>query len=41
MSPRPESGARLQRVLALEPWILAHPGVTLRELAARFETDES
>ncbi len=34
-------GARLQRVLALVPWILEHPGVTLAELAERFELDES
>ena len=39
MSARPESGARLQRVLALVPWIAAHPGVTLDELAARFEIE--
>ena len=37
---RPLVGPRLQRVLALVPWILAHPGVTLRELAARFEVSE-
>jgi proteasome accessory factor C len=37
VSAQPESGARLQRVLALVPWIAAHPGVTLDELAARFE----
>jgi proteasome accessory factor C len=36
---RPESGTRLQRVLALVPWIAAHPGVTLDELAARFEIE--
>jgi proteasome accessory factor C len=41
MSRSLESGARLQRVLALVPWIAAHPGVTLRELAARFEIDEA
>ena len=40
MSPRPLVGPRLQRVLALVPWILAHPGVTLSELAARFEVSE-
>jgi proteasome accessory factor C len=28
-------------VLALVPWILEHPGVTLAELAERFEVDES
>ncbi len=37
---RPLVGPRLQRVLALVPWILAHPGVTLAELAARFEVAE-
>ena len=40
MSPRPQSAARLQRMLALVPWILAHPGSTLPELAERFEIDE-
>jgi proteasome accessory factor C len=30
------AGARLQRVLALVPWILANPGVTMPELAERF-----
>jgi proteasome accessory factor C len=37
---RPLVGPRLQRVLALVPWILAHPGVTLAELALRFEVSE-
>jgi len=37
---RPLVGPRLQRVLALVPWILAHPGVTIAELAARFEVSE-
>ena len=37
---RPLVGPRLQRVLALVPWILAHPGVTLAELATRFEVSE-
>lgn len=43
MSKRSASGggARLQRVLALIPWILAHPGVTIAELADRFEVDEA
>jgi proteasome accessory factor C len=40
MSPRPLVGPRLRRVLALVPWILAHPGVTLAELAERFEVSE-
>ncbi len=37
---RPLVGPRLQRVLALVPWILAHPGGTIAELAARFEVSE-
>ena len=37
---RPLVGPRLQRVLALVPWILSHPGVTIAELAARFEVSE-
>ncbi|HEU5308833.1 MAG TPA: WYL domain-containing protein [Acidimicrobiia bacterium] len=37
---RPLVGPRLQRVLALVPWILAHPGVTIAELATRFEVSE-
>lgn len=41
VSALPESGTRLQRVLALVPWIAAHPGVTLDELAARFEIDRA
>jgi proteasome accessory factor C len=31
----------LRRVLALVPYVLAHPGVTLGELAARFEVSEA
>jgi proteasome accessory factor C len=41
VSPRPLVGPRLRRVLALVPWILAHPGVTLAELAERFEVSEA
>jgi proteasome accessory factor C len=41
MSPRPQVGPRLRRVLALVPWILAHPGVTVTELAERFEVSEA
>jgi proteasome accessory factor C len=41
MSPRPLVGPRLQRVLALVPYVLAHPYVTLTELAARFEISEA
>jgi len=35
------AGTRLQRVLALVPWILANPGVTIPELAARFAVPEA
>jgi proteasome accessory factor C len=31
----------LRRVLALVPYVLAHPGVSLEELAARFEVSEA
>jgi proteasome accessory factor C len=40
MSPRPLVGPRLQRVLALVPYVLTHPHVTVSELAARFEVSE-
>jgi proteasome accessory factor C len=40
MSPRPLAGPRLERVLTLVPWILAHPGSTIPELAARFQVSE-
>ncbi|MEX1007505.1 MAG: WYL domain-containing protein [Acidimicrobiia bacterium] len=40
MSPRPLVGPRLRRVLALVPYVLAHPGVTIAELAERFEVSE-
>ena len=40
MSPRPLVGPRLQRVLAVVPWVLAHPGVSVGELAERFEIPE-
>lgn len=36
MSPRPLAGPRLARVLAIVPYVLAHPGTTIDELAARF-----
>lgn len=36
MSPRPLAGPRLARVLALVPYVLAHPGTTIDDLAARF-----
>jgi proteasome accessory factor C len=40
VSPRPLVGPRLQRVLAIVPWVLAHPGITITELAERFEVPE-
>ena len=40
MSPSGSSAPRLERMLALVPWILGHPGTTIPELAARFEIDE-
>ena len=40
MSPRESSAPRLERMLALVPWILANPGSTIAELALRFEVDE-
>jgi len=40
VSPRPAAGARLQRMLALVPWILANPGSTIPEIAERFEIEE-
>lgn len=36
MSPRPTVGPRLERVLALVPFLAANPGVTLDEVATRF-----
>ncbi|MFM8303928.1 MAG: helix-turn-helix transcriptional regulator, partial [Actinomycetota bacterium] len=36
MSPRPLVGPRLARVLAIVPYVLAHPGTTITELAERF-----
>jgi proteasome accessory factor C len=40
MSRPAHSAPRLERMLALVPWILAHPGTTITELARRFEIDE-
>lgn len=39
MSPRPVAGPRLARVLAIVPYVLAHPGITIPELADRFRVD--
>jgi proteasome accessory factor C len=36
MSPRPFAGAEIERILALVPWIVAHPGASKRDIAARF-----
>ncbi|HEY6318464.1 MAG TPA: WYL domain-containing protein [Acidimicrobiia bacterium] len=35
------AASRLRRMLALVPWILAHPGTTISDLAQRFEVPES
>jgi proteasome accessory factor C len=40
VSPRANAGERLQRMLAVVPWVIAHPGVRLSELAARFAIPE-
>lgn len=37
---RPVAASRLRRMLALVPWILTHPGVTIGELARRFDVPE-
>jgi proteasome accessory factor C len=36
MSPRALAGPEIQRILALVPWIVAHPGSAKTEIAARF-----
>ncbi len=36
MSPRPVAGEEIQRILALVPWIVAHPGTPKAEIAERF-----
>jgi proteasome accessory factor C len=36
MSPRPLAGAEVQRILALVPWIVAHPGTAKADIAQRF-----
>jgi proteasome accessory factor C len=40
MTP-PPAAARLRRLLAMVPWILTHPGTTIRELALRFDAPEA
>jgi proteasome accessory factor C len=39
VSPRPLAGPRLARVLAIVPYVLAHPGTTIAELSERFRVD--
>ena len=36
MSPRAVAGAEIERILALVPWIVAHPGAHKTEIAQRF-----
>src|SRR5207249_2309906 len=36
VSPRPVAGSEIQRILALVPWIVAHPGATKHDIAQRF-----
>ena len=36
MSPRPVAGTEVQRILAIVPWIVAHPGASKQEIATRF-----
>ena len=36
MSPRALAGPEIQRILALVPWIVAHPGSAKTEIALRF-----
>jgi proteasome accessory factor C len=38
---QPVAGSRLRRILALIPWILTHPGVTISDLAHRFDVPEA
>jgi proteasome accessory factor C len=40
VSARPNAGERLQRMLAVVPWVIAHPGVRLADLAERFGIPE-
>jgi proteasome accessory factor C len=36
MSPRAVAGAEIQRILALVPWLVAHPGASKPDVAQRF-----
>ena len=40
VSPRPVAGAEVQRILAIVPWIVAHPGAAKTEIAERFDMTE-
>lgn len=40
MNSRPTAPDRMRRVLAVVPWIVAHPGRSVAELAGRFGTSE-
>ena len=41
MSPRPVAEHEIQRILALVPWIVSHPGRTRAQIARRFGIDEA
>jgi proteasome accessory factor C len=41
MSPRPVAGEGARRILALVPWIVAHPGATKAEIAHQFAISEN
>jgi proteasome accessory factor C len=41
VSPRAVAGAEIERILALVPWIVANPGATKHDIAARFGMTES
>jgi proteasome accessory factor C len=41
VSPRPIAEHEVQRILALVPWVVAHPGTTKADLAQRFAVTES
>jgi proteasome accessory factor C len=40
VSPRPVAEHEVQRILALVPWVVAHPGTTKAEIAQRFGISE-
>ncbi|MGQ0824380.1 MAG: helix-turn-helix transcriptional regulator [Actinomycetota bacterium] len=41
MSPRALAGSEVQRILALVPWLVAHPGAPKSEIAQRFGIDRA